>query len=417
MQNLTKKSVIALFLGIAIGLGLNMFAPSAFGPIDTYFFTPLGEIFLRLIQMLVVPIVFVSLVIGTASLGDPKKLGRIGGKTILFFLTSTAIAITIAMSLALLIKPGEKGLIDTTGVDYEPSEAPSVVDTLLNIIPTNPIAAMVNGEMLQIIFFAVLLGIGLATLNKKTDLIKKFLDQAFDLVMYVVNIVMYTAPFGAFGLIASAVGGAGWDAIKSLAAYFLVVLASLLIHLVVTYGSVVKFMAKKSPIWFIKNFAPAMSVAFGTASSGATLPVSMTTAQKRLGVKEPVSSFVQPLGATINMDGTAIMQGVATVFIAQVYAESLTLTQLLTVLLIAVLASIGTAAVPGVGLIMLAMVLQQVGLPVEAIGLILGVDRLLDMARTAVNITGDAACALYISETEPDIEEETHEQEESPATT
>lgn len=210
MQNLTKKIVIALFLGIAIGLGLNSLLPVRLDPIDTYFFTPLGEIFLRLIQMLVVPIVFVSLVIGTASLGDPKKLGRIGGKTILFFLTSTAIAITIAMSLALLIKPGEKGLIDTTGVDYEPSEAPSVVDTLLNIIPTNPIAAMVNGEMLQIIFFAVLLGIGLATLNKKTDLIKKFLDQAFDLVMYVVNIVMYTAPFGAFGLIASAVGGAGW---------------------------------------------------------------------------------------------------------------------------------------------------------------------------------------------------------------
>lgn len=404
-MNLTKHIVLALLLGIVIGLGLNFWAPSAFGPIDTYFFTPVGEIFLRLIQMLVVPIVFVSLVIGTASLGDPKKLGRIGGKTIAFFLVSTAIAITIAMTLALIVKPGERGLIDTSGIEYEASEAPSVVDTLLNIIPTNPVEAMVNGEMLQIIFFAILVGIALAMVNTKTDLIQRFFDQAFDIIMYIVRLVMYTAPIGAFGLIASAVGAAGWDAIKSLAAYFLVVLAALLIHLIVTYGSVVKFMAKKSPIWFIKNFSPAMSVAFGTASSGATLPVSMTTAQKRLGVKESVSSFVQPLGATINMDGTAIMQGVATVFIAQVYAQNLSLTQLLTVLLIAVLASIGTAAVPGVGLIMLAMVLQQVGLPVEAIGLILGVDRLLDMARTAVNITGDAACALYISETEPDLEE------------
>ncbi len=404
-MNLTKHIVLALLLGIVIGLGLNFWAPSAFGPIDTYFFTPVGEIFLRLIQMLVVPIVFVSLVIGTASLGDPKKLGRIGGKTIAFFLVSTAIAITIAMTLALIVKPGERGLIDTSGIEYEASEAPSVVDTLLNIIPTNPVEAMVNGEMLQIIFFAILVGIALAMVNTKTDLIQRFFDQAFDIIMYIVRLVMYTAPIGAFGLIASAVGAAGWDAIKSLAAYFLVVLAALLIHLIVTYGSVVKFMAKKSPIWFIKNFSPAMSVAFGTASSGATLPVSMTTAQKRLGVKESVSSFVQPLGATINMDGTAIMQGVATVFIAQVYAQNLSLTQLLIVLLIAVLASIGTAAVPGVGLIMLAMVLQQVGLPVEAIGLILGVDRLLDMARTAVNITGDAACALYISETEPDLEE------------
>lgn len=404
-MNLTKHIVLALLLGIVIGLGLNFWAPSAFGPIDTYFFTPVGEIFLRLIQMLVVPIVFVSLVIGTASLGDPKKLGRIGGKTIAFFLVSTAIAITIAMTLALIVKPGERGLIDTSGIEYEASEAPSVVDTLLNIIPTNPVEAMVNGEMLQIIFFAILVGIALAMVNTKTDLIQRFFDQAFDIIMYIVRLVMYTAPIGAFGLIASAVGAAGWDAIKSLAAYFLVVLAALLIHVIVTYGSVVKFMAKKSPIWFIKNFSPAMSVAFGTASSGATLPVSMTTAQKRLGVKESVSSFVQPLGATINMDGTAIMQGVATVFIAQVYAQNLSLTQLLTVLLIAVLASIGTAAVPGVGLIMLAMVLQQVGLPVEAIGLILGVDRLLDMARTAVNITGDAACALYISETEPDLEE------------
>ncbi|MET3683716.1 Na+/H+-dicarboxylate symporter [Alkalibacillus flavidus] len=409
MQNLTKQIVIALILGIAVGIVMNLFFPDLwFNRVDTYVFTPLGDIFLRLIQMMVVPIVFVSIVLGTAGLGDPKKLGRIGGKTIGFFLLSTTVALTIAMSLALLFKPGEPGILDTVDIEegYQAEETPSVVDTLVNIIPTNPIDAMVNGEMLQIIFFSIFIGFALAVLSKKTDKIYHLFEQAFDLVMYLIKIIMYMAPLGAFALIASAVGGTGFDAIKSMFAYFLVVLLALVVHAVVTYGSVIKFMAKKSPIWFIKNFAQAISVAFGTASSSATLPVSMTTAQKRLGVRESVSGFVQPVGATINMDGTAIMQGVATVFIAQVYAESLSLTEMLTVVLIAVLASIGTAGVPGVGLIMLAMVLDQVGLPVEAIGLILGVDRLLDMTRTAVNITGDAACALYINETEPDLDGE-----------
>ncbi|GAA0462817.1 dicarboxylate/amino acid:cation symporter [Alkalibacillus silvisoli] len=406
-SNLTKQIIIALVLGLLVGLGMNLYTPNLFEPVDTYFFAPLGDIFLRLIQMMVVPIVFVSIVLGTAGLGDPKKLGRIGGKTIGFFLISTSIAIVLAMSAALIVQPGEPGIIETVEAEggFEAQEAPSVIDTLVNIIPTNPIDAMVNGEMLQIIFFAIFVGFGLAILSKKTDRIYKLFDQAFELVMFLITIIMYTAPFGAFGLIASAVGGAGLDAIASMFQYFLVVLFVLILHAIITYGSVVKFLAKKNPIWFFKNFAPVMSVAFGTASSGATLPVSMSTAQKRLGVRESVSGFVQPIGATINMDGTAIMQGVATVFIAQVYAQSLSVTEMITVVLIAVLASIGTAGVPGVGLIMLAMVLDQVGLPVEAIGLILGVDRLLDMTRTAVNVTGDAACALWVNETEEEPEE------------
>ncbi|RPF54449.1 dicarboxylate/amino acid:cation symporter [Aquisalibacillus elongatus] len=413
MKNLTKWILISLLLGIIVGLGMNFLMPNVFDSVDYYFFSPLGDIFLRLIQMMVVPIVFISIVLGTASIGDPKKLGRIGGKTIAFFLLSTAVAITIAMTLAFIVKPGSPGLMDESAANYEASESPSVVDTLVNIIPTNPIAAMTNGEMLQIIFFAIFIGFGLTILSKKTDRIYRLFEQANELVMYLVMVVMYTAPFGAFGLIASAVGGAGMEAIKSMAAYFLVVFVALIIHAIVTYGSVIKFVAKKSPIWFLKNFSPAMSVAFGTASSGATLPVSMKTAQENLGVRKSVSSFVQPLGATINMDGTAIMQGVATVFIAQVYAVDLSFTQLLTVLLIAILASVGTAGVPGVGLIMLAMVLDQVGLPPEAIGLILGVDRLLDMMRTAVNITGDATCALFVSETEKDLEEKNPTEEQA----
>ncbi|TFB24313.1 dicarboxylate/amino acid:cation symporter [Filobacillus milosensis] len=406
IKNLTKSILIALALGIVVGLGMNIWTPDLFPTVDKYFFSPLGDIFLRLIQMMVVPIVFISIVLGTANLGDPKKLGRIGGKTIGFFLASTAVAISIAMALAFIFQPGEPGLLDQQEEGFESEKAPSVVDTIVNIIPTNPLDAMSSGEMLQIIFFAIFIGFGLTILGKKTDRIFKLFEQANELVMYLIMVIMYTAPVGAFGLIASAVGGAGLDAIASMAAYFFVVLAALLLHALITYSAVVKFLAKKSPMWFFKNFVPAMSVAFGTASSGATLPVSMRTAQDRLGVKKSVSSFVQPLGATINMDGTAIMQGVATVFIAQVTTTNLSFSEIMMVVIIAILASIGTAGVPGVGLIMLAMVLDQVGLPVEAIGLILGVDRLLDMTRTAVNITGDAACALFISETEKDIDME-----------
>lgn len=259
---------------------------------------------------------------------------------------------------------------------------------------------MSEGNMLQIIAFAIFVGLGLTALGDKTKGILKLFEQGNDLMMYLVGIVMKFAPYGTFGLLASAIGSQGLSALKAMWLYFLVVLLALIVHGVVTYGSAVGFLAKKNPLWFFKNFSPAMSVAFGTSSSNATLPVSMEVAQEKLKVSKTVSSFVQPLGATINMDGTAIMQGVATVFIAQVYGIDLSMEQLVTVVLTAVLASIGTAGVPGVGLIMLAMVLNSVNLPVEGIGLILGIDRLLDMARTAINISGDAACALYVSESE-----------------
>jgi Na+/H+-dicarboxylate symporter len=268
------------------------------------------------------------------------------------------------------------------------------------MIPTNPIKAFADGNMLQIIVFSIFVGLGITFLGKKASALLKFVEQGNDLMMYLVNLVMKFAPFGTFGLIATAVGSQGLDALKAMGLYMGVVLIALVIHAIVTYGGTILLLAKQSPIWFFKNFAPAMAVAFSTSSSNATLPVSMETAQKRLKVPEPISSFVQPLGATINMDGTAIMQGVATIFIAQVYNIDLSFTQLITVVLTAVLASIGTAGVPGVGLIMLAMVLNSVGLPVAGIALIIGIDRLLDMARTAVNITGDAACAVIVAETE-----------------
>ncbi|MFC7061977.1 dicarboxylate/amino acid:cation symporter [Halobacillus seohaensis] len=409
-MNLTFKIFIGLILGAVIGLVLNLNSPELFGTLDSYIFNPLGTIFLNLIKMLVVPIVFFSITLGTASLGDPKKLGRIGGKTIGFFLISTTVAITIALSLAYVFEPGNSN-IDTSGASYEQQdEAPGVVDTFTSIIPTNPIQSMVEGNMLQIITFSIFVGLALAMLGKKTSAILNLVEQGNDVLMYLVNLIMRFAPYGAFGLLASAVGEMGLDGLEAMFAYMTLVILALIIHGSLFYGSIVYFIGKMNPLTFFKNFFPAMTVAFSTSSSSSTLPVSMKLAQEKLKVSKPVSSFVQPLGATINMDGTAIMQGVATIFIAQVYSAELSIAQLVMVVLTAVLASVGTAGVPGVGLIMLAMVLNQVSLPVEGIALILGIDRLLDMARTAVNITGDAAVAVAI-----DKSEESRNEKDKPA--
>ncbi|PID20547.1 dicarboxylate/amino acid:cation symporter [Sporosarcina sp. P3] len=409
-MKLARNIIIALISGVVVGLVLNIFTPGIFTQADAFLFKPLGTIFLNLMKMLVVPVVFISIALGTVGIGDPKKLGRIGGKTIGFFLITTAIALVIALSLGLLLKPGEGGNFETANATYEAQEAPPVAETLLGIIPTNPISAMAEGNMLQIIFFAALIGFGMAMMGSRVERVKELFEQANELIMYLITFVMKFAPYGAFGLIASAVGSQGMDALKVMGMYMGVVLGALLIHTIVVYGGSVALIGKRNPIWFFKNFFPAQVVAFSTASSAATLPISMKTAQDKLKVPESISSFTQSLGATINMDGTAIMQGAAVIFIAQAYGIELTIGQLLTVVLTAVLASIGTAAVPGAGLIMLAMVLTSVGLPVEGIALVLGVDRLLDMVRTAVNITGDAACAVVVAKTEgvlgePDAEE------------
>jgi len=399
-MNLSVKIIIALVLGAITGILMNLFVPDLFTPFDTYVLTPVGKIFINLITMLVVPIVFISIALGTAGLGDPKKLGRIGLKTILYFLATTSVAIVIGLALAYLFEPGNAGTFNTEGLEYSSEKAPPISETLLNIIPTNPVQAFAEANMLQIIVFAIFIGFALTMLGSKVDRVKEVLEQGNEIMMYLVNLVMKFAPYGTFALLASAIGKQGFDAIKAMGLYMIVVMLALVVHAIVTYGSTILLIAKRNPIDFFKGFAPAMGVAFSTSSSNATLPVSMSVAQKNLGVPKAISSFVQPLGATINMDGTAIMQGVATIFIAQVYDVNLTLTALVIVVLTAVLASVGTAGVPGVGLIMLAMVLSSVNLPVEGIALIIGIDRLLDMARTAVNITGDAACAVVVAETE-----------------
>lgn len=399
-MSLTKKILIALVLGVIAGIGLTFVPLNIFTALDTYLLNPVGQIFINLIMMLVVPLVFVSITLGTAGLGEPAKLGKIGFQTVAFFLFTTAIALVIGLGLASVMEPGKEGVFDIENAEFEADDTPPIMDTLINIIPENPIDAMSSGDMLQIIAFAVFIGMALAFLGEKTAGIHRLFEQANEILNWLVNVIMNLAPYGAFALIARAIGDAGLDALGSMGMYMLVVILSLFIHAGVTYSGAIWGLGKGNPIKFFKEFFPAMSVGFSTSSSNAALPISMKQAQNKLGVSKEISSFVQPLGATINMDGTAIMQAVATVFISQVYALPLSLTDMLIVVLTATLASIGTAGVPGVGLIMLAMVLNQVGLPVEGIALIIGVDRLLDMLRTSVNITGDAACAYIISENE-----------------
>ncbi|PEK97535.1 dicarboxylate/amino acid:cation symporter [Bacillus mycoides] len=402
-SNFTKTNaiLIALFLGLVVGLTLNLAAPSIFEPLNQYAFNPLGQLFIRLIKMLVVPVVFISIVLWAAGLGDPKQLGRIGLKSISFFLVTTAVAISIAVTFALIIKRGAGGNFKTDGLKYEGAKTEtSFVDTLLNIVPDNPAKAMADGNMLQIIAFAALIGLGLAVLGKPVQGVHSLLEQGNELMMYLVNLVMKLAPIGTFGLLASSVGKMGLAGVVAMFKYMIVVMLVLIIHGVFVYGGLLKVLAKESIIRFFKHFGPVMAIGFSTSSSNASLPFAMKTAQEKLGVPKAISSFVQPLGATINMDGTAIMQGVATVFIAQVYGVELTLPQLAMLVLTAVLASIGTAGVPGVGLVMLTMVLNQVNLPVEGIALIIGIDRILDMSRTAVNISGDAICAMIVAKSE-----------------
>ena len=357
--------------------------------------------------MMVVPLVFVSLTVGASAIGDIKKLGRVGGKTLAFYLITTAIAISIAIGLANIVNPGSG--LDLNALqksDYSVSAAIPFVDVLVNMVPTNPIQSMTEGNMLQIIVFSLLLGAAITTLGDKAKKVKDLFEQLNDVVLKVVEIIMIIAPYGVFALIAKTFATLGYEAMGSLLAYMLTVVGALFIHALLTYQGLLVGFTKLNPITFFKKFMPAIVTAFSTSSSSATIPVTLDTVQNKLGVHEDVSAFTIPLGATINMDCTSIMQGVATVFIAQVYGIELGLTAYLTVIITATLASIGTAGVPGVGLIMLSMVLTQVGLPVEGIGLIIGIDRILDMTRTAVNITGDAVCTLIVAKSENEFDED-----------
>lgn len=395
--SLTTKIFIGLALGIIIGLFLQT-APD----IANNYIKPFGTLFLNMIKLVIVPLVFSSLVVGTCSLDDVRKLGRIGGKTVAYYMITTAFAVTIGLVLANITNVGG-GYSVPTDATVEIAEAPNVISTLLNIIPSNPLKALVDGNMLQIIAFAIIIGIGIIGIGEKGKVLFNFFD-AFAEVMYkIIGAVMKFAPIGVFALITPVVAVNGPSVLLPLLKLIIVVYVGCIIHVVITYSSTVSLFAKVSPLKFFKGIAPAMVFSYTTASSSGTLPITMKRSEENLGVPKSISSFVLPLGATINMDGTAIYQGICAIFIAQVYGINLSIGAQLTIILTATLASIGTAGVPGAGMIMLGMVLQSVGLPMEGIALIAGVDRILDMARTCVNVTGDASCALIIAATEGEL--------------
>jgi len=373
----------------------------------------IGRLFLALIKMVVVPLVFCSLVVGVASLGDFRKLGRLGGRTIGFFMGTTVLALIIGVGLANIVRPGEwmaeeDRLIllasyqgEATEKVSDAAEAPSIVDQILAVVPENPLEALAKGEMLQIIFFAAMLGIALTLMQRKrSQLVVDLMDRLNDAMVMLVHVIMKLAPYGVAALLFKVVGSTGLSVLLALAVYGLVVLAGLTIHVVVSYGLFVRFGARLPFIGFLKAVRPAQMLAFSTSSSSATLPVTKECCEQNLGVSKEVSSFVLPLGATVNMDGTALYQGVAAIFIAQIYGMDLGLGQQVTIVVSATLASVGAAGVPGAGMVTLAMVLTQIGVPTEGLALILGLDRLLDMFRSATNVTGDSTATALMARLE-----------------
>ncbi len=408
MEGLTQKILVAMAAGVATGIALNvLFLPSSsvFSYLVDGLFYTLGSVFIAALKMLVVPIVFVSLVCGVSSLGDLASLGRMSLKAVTLYLVTTTIAISIALSLAISVGPGSS-FENAEEVEFAGREPPPLAEVFIDMIPSNPVAAMAEGNMLQLIVFAVMFGVALTMSGDRGKEVHSIFQSLDAVVLRMVELVMRFAPYGVFALIAKTFSAQGIDMLLPLIGYFLTLTSALIIHVAIVYSLMLKILANLNPYLFFKKIRDPFSFAFSTASSGATIPVTLRAVEKQLGVDKSVASFTVPLGATINMDGTAMMQGVATVFIANVYGIDLTLIDYLTVVVTATLASIGTAAVPGVGLVMLTMVLNQVGLPVEGIALIIGVDRLLDMLRTSCNVAGDCAITCVVAEGEDKLNRE-----------
>lgn len=415
---LTTRIFISLLLGAILGVFLHycVLPNDAVQNIlvDGVFYV-VGQGFLRLMQMLVVPLVLCSLICGASAIGDTKTLGKVGVRTVVFYMITTALAVAVALTVAGLINPGmgmDLNALQTTETQIAATQT-SMVDTLLDIIPKNPIESLATGNMLQIIVFAIIVGIILAKLGDKTQIVHNLFQQGNDIMMEMTMMVMSLAPIGVFCLIARTFSGMGFDAFQPLIKYMFAVMLALVIQCLGVYQILLKVFTGLNPIRFIKKFLPVMGFAFSTATSNATIPLSIDTLERKMGVSRRISSFTIPLGATINMDGTSIMQGVAVVFIAQAYGIALTPMDYMTVIATATLASIGTAGVPSVGLVTLSMVLTSVGLPIEGIGFIMGIDRILDMSRTAVNITGDAVCTTIVANQNQELDKEVFNKKET----
>ena len=404
-MQLSSKILSGMVLGIILGLVLNALggADPEKTPLIAWFvsniFDVIGQIFVISLKLLVVPLVFFSLVCGSASMGEDVKMGQVALKTIGLYLVTTAIAVSLALVIANIVDPGV-GINTAEAADYVAKAAPSFKDVFIGIFPSNPFQAMVEGNMLQVIVFAILVGVAILQAGDSGKTVLRGCQMISDVIMRMVGILMNLAPYGVFCLLAKLFTSQGFSAIINLALYFGTIVFVLFLHASVVYTSIFALLTRLNPLTLFKNMRPALLFAFSTSSSNATMPITLNVARTRVGAHNSIASFTIPLGATVNMDGTAIMQGIATVFIAQAYGLDLTMSEYLAVVATATLASIGTAGVPGVGLITLAMVLQQVGLPVEGIGLIIGVDRLLDMMRTVVNVSGDGMVTAVVADSE-----------------
>lgn len=394
-MNLSIKIFISLVLSVIAGLILgeeNL-------PWLKAYIAPIGTMFINLIKMIIVPVVLASLVCGVASLGDTKKLGRIGVKVIFLYLITTAIALIIALVLASVLQPGMgMNLVPQKAPDIK--EAPGFMDVLVSMIPANPVMTMATADMLPLIVFALAIGIGITATGQKGQPLLTFFDSLAEVSYKLISMIMSLAPYGVCALLVPVVAENGPKVLLPLLSVIVTVYIGCVIHALLVYSSIVSGLGKLSPVKFFKGMSEAMLLAFTTCSSAATLPINMKNCEEKLGADKSIASFVLPLGATINMDGTAIYQGVCAIFIANVYGIDLTMGQMIMIVISGTLASIGTAGVPGAGVIMLALVLQTVGLPMEGIALVAGIDRVLDMVRTCLNITGDAAVTVAVSQTE-----------------
>ncbi len=400
---LWQQIFLALGAGIVLGVLLNQTGNEdiASG------IKPIGTLFINAIKMLIVPLIFVSLVAGMTAMHDLTKMGRIALKTVIFYLCTTAVAITIGLLLGTIFQPGA-GVELTAATAVEPKAAPGLVDTLVGLIPTNPISAAAEGNVLQIIVFALLFGLAINLAGDLGKPIRVFFDALSEVIYKLTAIIISFAPYGVFALMIWVAGTYGLDLLLPLGSVILAVYVGCVIHAVVVYGGLIKAVGRLNPIRFFQGIVEPQMVAFTSTSSSGTLPVTMTAVQQNLGASRGVSSFVLPLGATINMDGTALYQGVCALFVAQAYGVDLSAGQYVTIILTATLASIGTAGVPGAGLIMLSLVLTSVGLPLEGVAIIAGIDRILDMARTALNVTGDGAVTVLVAKTEGELNEEVY---------
>jgi Na+/H+-dicarboxylate symporter len=405
-MNLSTKIFISMLLGGIAGAILNLLGTPDWAQIWLVdgVFRVVGQVFIALLKMLVVPLVFVSLICGVSSLADPKMLGRVGGKTIVLYLITTGIAVTLALTAAVVFQPGI-GVNPVHLVEKEIAQVTPFTQVLIDMVPNNPVAAMADAKMLPIIVFSVLLGLSMTLSGEAGKRIAAWFQDFNKVIMKLVAIVMNVAPYGVFALIANMAATSDGGDFLAVGKYIVLVISVLLFHALVVYPSLLVLLTRLNPRMFLYKMRAAMMFAFSTASSNATIPVTLESVEKRVGVSNKIASFTVPLGATINMDGTAIMQGIATGFIAQFYGIDLSISQYLMVVVMVIMASIGTAGVPSVGLVLLAGVLAQVGLPEEGIALILGVDRLLDMIRTVVNITGDATVTTIVAKSENELDE------------